>query len=132
MEKVNKTEEQWRAELSEEQFRVLRHKGTEAAFSGAYHDHHESGTYLCAGCQNPLFASASKFDSGTGWPSFFAPINETHVSTLEDRSWFMVRTEVTCARCGGHLGHVFPDGPPPTGLRYCINSLALTFAPEKP
>jgi peptide-methionine (R)-S-oxide reductase len=131
MEKIIKTDAQWRETLSPEQYHVLREKGTEPAFTGMYHDHHESGVYACAGCGTPLFGSDAKFDSGTGWPSFFRPVDAANVETREDRSWFMVRTEVLCAVCGGHLGHVFPDGPKPTGLRYCINSLALDFVPQQ-
>ena len=131
MEKITKTDAQWREALTPGQYHVLREKGTEPAFTGAYHDHHEAGVYACAGCGTPLFGSDAKFDSGTGWPSFFRPVDEAHVETHEDRSWFMVRTEVVCAVCGGHLGHVFPDGPKPTGLRYCINSLALDFVPQQ-
>jgi len=115
--------------LTAEQHRVLRQKGTERAFSGRYWDHHEPGPYLCAGCGSPLFGSADKFDSGTGWPSFTRPAEEGAVAREQDRSLGMERTEVHCARCGGHLGHLFPDGPAPTGLRYCINSLSLDFQP---
>ena len=124
-----RTEEQWRRALSPEQFRILRKKGTERAFTGAWWNHHAAGTYRCAGCGAPLFASEDKFDSGTGWPSFFAPLAPERVDLRADDSLFMRRTEVACSACGGHLGHVFPDGPAPTGLRYCINSVALDFQP---
>lgn len=130
-EKVKKSEEQWREALTPEQFRVLREEATERAFTGKYHDHHGEGVYRCAGCGLELFGSQTKFDSGTGWPSFTAPVAEENVGRREDRKLFMVRTEVHCARCGGHLGHVFGDGPAPTGLRYCINSASLDFVPKK-
>lgn len=129
---VTHTDEEWRRILTPEQYRVLRSAGTELACSGRFHDSHEEGTYSCAGCGNPLFLSEHKFDSGTGWPSYFQPISPGSVGTRRDSSHGMVRTEVHCARCGGHLGHVFEDGPEPTGLRYCINSVALVFAPKKP
>ena len=126
-EKIVKPDAEWKAQLTDEQFRVLRNHGTERAFTGEYNDNKQAGAYLCAACGNELFASDTKFDSGTGWPSFYAPAVPENVGTESDRTLWMKRTEVHCDRCGGHLGHMFEDGPAPTGLRYCINSASLKF-----
>jgi len=125
-----RSDAEWKKKLSPEQYEVLRRKGTERAFTGRYYDSKDKGVYRCAGCGNPLFDSETKFDSGTGWPSYYQPISADAVETEEDKSHGMIRKEVLCARCGGHLGHVFPDGPEPTGQRYCINSISLDFEPK--
>jgi len=127
---VNKTSEEWEASLSPSEFHVLREHGTERAGTSPLDHEKRAGTFFCAGCGQPLFASSTKFESGTGWPSFCQPLDRA-VETNEDRSYFMTRTEVHCASCGGHLGHVFPDGPRPTGLRYCMNGVAMKFEPEE-
>ena len=126
-EKYQLSEAEWAERLTDHEFHILREKGTERAFTGEYWDNKKKGVYQCRACQLPLFESSTKFRSGTGWPSFWEPINEINVGEVEDKSYGMVRTEVVCARCGGHLGHVFPDGPQPTGLRYCMNSISMTF-----
>ena len=131
MPKINKTEAEWRQQLTPEQFHVMREHGTERPFSHPYNQEKSEGLYTCAACGAPLFSSKAKFDSGTGWPSFAAPMSKDAVTEKEDRSLMMRRTEVLCASCEAHLGHVFPDGPRPTGLRYCMNGTALKFQPEK-
>lgn len=128
--KIEKTDAEWQAELTPEQFRIARKKGTERAFTGEYWNEHRAGVYTCACCGQELFSSDTKFDSGSGWPSFYQPIAVDRVETETDRSFFMERTEVLCSKCEAHLGHVFPDGPRPTGLRYCINSASLALKPS--
>jgi peptide-methionine (R)-S-oxide reductase len=129
VEPLTKTDAEWKAALDPDAYDVLRKQGTEMAFTGRYWNNHAAGTYVCAGCNLALFASADKFDSGTGWPSFTKPIKDGRIASTSDSSFGMDRTEVHCARCGGHQGHVFPDGPPPTGMRYCIDSVSLVFVP---
>lgn len=128
--KIAKSDEEWRRELTPQQFRILRQRGTEPPFTGQYWNEHADGIYRCAACGNPLFDASTKFESGTGWPSFYQPVETGNVATEEDRSLSMRRTEVHCSRCGGHLGHLFDDGPQPTGLRYCINSASLKLDSE--
>ena len=129
--KKEKSEEEWKSVLTDEQYKVLREKGTEPAFSGQLLDNKEHGTYTCSGCGEPLFSAEKKFDSGSGWPSFYATMDNNNIEEKLDKSQGMIRTEVLCSSCGGHLGHLFPDGPNPSGMRYCINSASLDFDPDK-
>jgi peptide-methionine (R)-S-oxide reductase len=131
-EKVKKTDEEWKKELSSEEYTVLRQKATDRPFTGKLLENHEKGKYVCAGCGAELFSSDAKFDSGSGWPSFFAPVDKDKIEEKTDRSLLSKRTEILCEKCGGHLGHVFDDGPEPTGMRYCVNSASLHFEEEKP
>ena len=132
MDRIEQSDAEWRKRLTPEQYRVTRQRGTERAFSGAYHNHHGNGVYRCVCCGIDLYPSTTKFDSGTGWPSFWAPISELNVRHHTETNWFMQRTEIRCAGCGAHLGHAFDDGPPPTGKRHCINAVALTFREAMP